>query len=239
MESKKEVACLLQYMRENPAPLGSGKASELLQAAGFQVSEATVGRLLRYTDQKGYTTRQGFKGRVLTGLGRETIKDFLQTADRLKYSEELAKIVRSHSLESLLETLAARRAIEREIARLAALNIRPAQVEALGLLAREYQSARGEKVAEIDVAFHQALAEAAGNRVLRASLDLIRQDAQLAPILSYIRAQLHRQMFLEHKKIYDGVAANDPAAAEQAMITHIESIISDVKKYWDLVNGAE
>ena len=94
-------------------------------------------------------------------------------------------------------------------------------------------------MADGDVAFHQALAEAAGNKVLKAALDLIRQDAQLSPVFGYIREQMHRKVFSDHKQIYDAVAARDPLAAERAMVNHIENLISDVQKYWNRASKSE
>jgi len=226
-------------MNENPDPVGSGIACEVLAKAGFQVSEATVGRLLRQMDVLGYTERVGFKGRMLTPTGREYIGHVANRESRQRYSDQLADLVRSRSLDDLLETLVARRAIEREIARLAAINITPEQSARMSVIVNEYESAEGDRVAHGDVAFHQALAEAAGNKVLNAALDLIRQDAQLSPVLGYIREQVHGRVFEDHKKIYLAVAAKNPLAAEMAMVSHIENLVVDVSKYWSLANGTE
>jgi GntR family transcriptional repressor for pyruvate dehydrogenase complex len=239
VEERAEVACLLNYMNENPDPVGSGTACEVLAGEGFQVSEATVGRLLRYMDLQGYTQRVGYKGRTLTDLGRRYINHLAEQKSRQHFSNKLAEIVRSQCLDDLLDTLVARRAIEREIARLAALNITPEQAEGLWRIVEAYKSAHGDRVADGDVAFHQALAEAAGNKVLKAALDLIRQDAQLSPVFGYIREQMHRKVFSDHKQIYDAVAARDPLAAERAMVNHIENLISDVQKYWNRASKSE
>lgn len=239
MDERAEIVFLLKHMVENDEPVGSGTASGLLTAAGFQVSEATVGRLLRFMDAQGYTQRVGFKGRILTPLGREHVGQLSEFESRQRFSERLARLVRSQSLDGLLEILVARRAIEREIARLAALNLTSEQARNITLQVKEFESATGDRIAHGDVAFHQALAEAAGNKVLKAALDLIRQDAQLSPVLGYIRMQLHRQVFSDHKKILDAILARDSAAAEQAMVNHIENLISDVKKYWSQANGTE
>lgn len=239
MEERAEIACLLKKMLENDEPVGSGIACELLTSAGFQVSEATVGRLLRTMDTLGYTQRVGFKGRILTALGRDYVNEISDLEYRQHYSEQLVCLVRSQNLDGLLETLVARRAIEREIARLAALNLNPEQAARLAVLVKEFESATGDRIAHGDVAFHQALAEIAGNKVLMAALDLIRQDAQLSPVLGYIRTQLHRRVFSDHKKILEAVLAKDSSAAERAMVNHIENLISDVKKYWSQANGTE
>lgn len=239
VEERTEIVLLLKHMHQNPEPVGSGKACEVLGSAGCQVSEATVGRLLRQMDIQGLTDRLGFRGRVLTPKGQDMIISILQMESRQRYSDQLATMVRSRDLQDLLETLVARRAIEREIARLAAINVCTQQAERMAKIVADYELAGGDRVALGDVAFHQALAEAAGNRVLKAALDLIRQDAQLSPVLGYIREQVHGRIFADHKKIFDAVAAGDALAAEQAMVNHIENIIADVQKYWSLANDTE
>ena len=239
MEERAEIICLLKYMSENPIPVGSGKASDVLNNAGFQLSEATVGRLLRCMDNGGHTDRLGYRGRVLTEQGQKYIDSILHRESRQRYSDQLSGLVRSKSMNDLIETLVARRAIEREIARLAALNITPSQVEQLAKIVLDYELAGGDRVAHGDVAFHQFLANAAGNKVLRAALDLIRQDAQLSPVFGFIREQVHSRIFTDHKMVFEAVAAKDSLAAEQAMVNHIENLINDVEKYWSLANGTE
>lgn len=239
MHERAEIACLLKYMNDSHTPVGSGTACEVLTREGFQVSEATVGRLLRYMDSQGYTQRLGFKGRTLTDQGRDYIDRLADRENRQHHSDTLAKIVRSQSLDDLLDTLVARRAIEREIARLAAQNVTPEQAKELQVIVHEYESAQGDRVADGDVAFHHALATAAGNKVLMAALNLIRKDAQLSPVFGYIREQLHRKVFSDHKQIYDAVTAKDSMAAEVAMVNHIENLIADVQKYWTRVTNPE
>lgn len=239
MHERAEIACLLKYMNDSPAPVGSGTACEILTREGFQVSEATVGRLLRYMDSQGYTQRLGFRGRSLTDQGRDYIDRLADRENRQHYSDTLARIVRSQSLDDLLDTLVARRAIEREIARLAAQNITSGQAKELQVIVEEYKSAQGDRVADGDVAFHHALATAAGNKVLMAALNLIRKDAQLSPVFGYIREQLHRKVFSDHKLIFDAVTAKDSMAAELAMVNHIENLIADVQKYWTRVSNPE
>lgn len=238
MADRPEIVALLTYMAQHPEPVGSGKACQVLRQAGFQVSEATVGRLLRWMDLEGLTCRQSYRGRVLTEAGREHIKRLREDQQRLRYSQLLAEQVRSRSLEDLQEILVARRAIEREIARLAAINANSEQIAAMSRLAKT-ENPSIDDIAQHDVEFHQLLADAAGNSFLRAALNLIRQDAQLSPVLGYIRQQVQSQVFADHRNIAEAVARRDSLAAEQAMVTHIDNLIRDVKKYWSRANGGE
>jgi GntR family transcriptional regulator, transcriptional repressor for pyruvate dehydrogenase complex len=231
MEEKGQLFLLLKFIDESDKPVGSGTACVALCNANHQVSEATAGRLLRELDERGFTERQGFKGRVLTNEGREYLHKLTHENNRMIFSQELARIVKSRNRDELLDILVARKAIEREIARLAALKITDEQLEQMESTVSGHLNT--ENNVEVgDVSFHNALADAAGNRVLKAALDLIRQDAQLSPILGYIRKQVHSKIFSDHLKIYQAVASRNPYAAEQAMVEHIENIMADVQKFW-------
>jgi len=240
MAERNEVLVILKYMAENPGePVGSGTVCQILEGAGYNVSEATVGRLLRDMDIKEYTMRLGFRGRVLTEEGMNFFQRKTREEERRRYSNQLAKLVRFRSKEDLLEILVARRAIEREIARLAAINITQEQAEALNQIMEQYPGSGDGSIAAGDEAFHRLLAEAAGNKVLKAALDLIRQDGQLSPVLEYIRTKVQGRILSDHNQICRAVLARDAAGAERAMEQHIESLICDVEKYWTLATHEE
>ncbi len=232
MEEKRQLFFLLKFIGESDDPVGSGTACLALCNANQKVSEATAGRLLRQLDERGFTEKKGFRGRVLTDAGREYLHALTNEEKRLLFSQQLAEIVSSRSKDELLEILVARKAIEREIARLAAQRITDEQLNDIKRTVSQYLSTENNKDAG-DVAFHNALADAAGNRVLKAALDLIRQDGQLSPVLVYIREQVQSKIFTDHFKIYQAVASRNPDAAEQAMVEHIENVLADVQKYWE------
>ena len=231
MEEKGQLFLLLKFIGESDKPVGSGTACLALCNANHQVSEATAGRLLRELDERGFTERLGFKGRVLTNEGKDYLHKLTNENNRMVFSQQLARIVKSRNKDELLDILVARKAIEREIARLAAIKITGEQLYRMEkIVANQLNAENNVEVG--DVAFHNALAEAAGNRVLKAALELIRQDAQLSPVLGFIRKQVHSKIFADHFKIFQAVASRDPEAAEQVMVEHIENIMADVHKYW-------
>lgn len=239
VEEKQEQLVLLKLIAESEIPVGSGSACRALNEATFTVSEATAGRLLRLLDQQGLTRREGFKGRVLTKYGEERLQAYVQEEKRRHFSLQLAQLVKSRNMAELVEILVARKAIEREIARLAACNISAEQLCLMETIVFPGQRFGASSVAQQDVEFHNLLAEAAGNKVLKAALDLIRQDAQLSPVLEYIRTQVHSQVLQDHMKIVGALKGRDPEAADRAMVEHIENLIADVQQYWSLVHTDE
>jgi len=236
-QKEKQEYEILSILEEKEEPVGSNLLSRLLAARGIEVSEATVGRLLSEMDRRDLTRRQGFQGRVITEKGRRRLNQIRRLQHRLTYGNRFIDTLESRKKEDLIDILVARRAIERELARLAALHATEAEVRLMEsvLQEQEQHTAQNEMTAEQDVRFHRLIAVAAKNRVLAAALDLIRQDGQLSPILEYIRNKVGSKLVVGHGKILRAIADRDPAGAEQAMIDHIESLIDDVQKYWSRI----
>ena len=146
----------------------------------------------------------------------------------------------SKTPEELIDILVARRAIEREIARLAAIHATEEEIKDLWQVQRlHHERTHHSKgmAAEQDVAFHRILAKASRNKVLEGAMELIRQDGQLSPVLEYIRKEVHSVVALDHAKIAKAVEQHEPELAEKAMVDHIENLIRDVKKYWNKVEN--
>jgi GntR family L-lactate dehydrogenase operon transcriptional regulator len=225
---------ILSLMEERPDPLGSGLISQLLASRQLEVSEATVGRMLSDMDRKGFTAKQGFQGRIITDQGRQKLERLRRIQHRMTYGTRFLSTLESRKKEDLLDILVARRAIERELARLAALHATRAEIELLESVLREQEehTIQNQMTADQDVRFHKIIASAAKNRVLAAALDLIRHDGQLSPILEYIRTRVGSRLAVGHGKILKAIKERDPVGAEQAMIEHIESLINDVQRYW-------
>jgi DNA-binding FadR family transcriptional regulator len=77
---------------------------------------------------------------------------------------------------------------------------------------------------DLDTAFHAAVADATGNRVLVRLVedlrDLMTQHSLLAAKLPGRREQANR----EHRAIYDGVAAGKASEARRAMKRHLQNV---------------
>ena len=227
---------ILTLLDEKLEPLGSGQLSQFMYTKGYSISEATVGRILSQLDKKNMTEKLGFQGRVITEVGREKLIQMRSVQQRRKFGDQFIEILESRKEKDLLDILVARKAIERELARLAALYSTDAEIKLLEAVLAEQQefSIQKQLTAEHDVKFHQTIAVAGKNKVLAAAMDLIRHDAQLSPILEYIRTQVGGELVVGHSEIVKAIKLRDPDQAEQAMIKHIESLIQDVKRYWSI-----
>ncbi len=238
-KERQEYLTLL-IINQSQSPVGSGYLSREFKNYGLDVSEATAGRILAQMDSLNYTNRIGYQGRTLTSKGTERLKELEEKKIRSDQGQEFFRALESRTKDELIDILVARRAIEREIARLAASNATEDEIKGLWHIQR-MQKERVAHVrggaAEQDVAFHRIVAKASRNKVLEGAMELIRQDGQLAPVLEFIRKEVHSVVSLDHAKIVTAIEKRDPDLAEKAMVDHLENIIRDVKRYWDLVEG--
>jgi GntR family L-lactate dehydrogenase operon transcriptional regulator len=225
---------VLRIVAASPGVAGSGSISQGLRRLGINISEATIGRILRELDHDGHTVRDGFKGRALTDKGRMRMEEIGVLRRRLDQGNHFVALLSATGQKELIDVLVARRALERETARLAATLITVRELEELREAVRRHQELTdaGSVGAEEDVEFHRIIAQASGNHVLQAAMDLIRQEVQLSPLLHYIRKQVDSTVVEDHIAILRRLEERDPARAEEAMVSHMENLIRDVKRYW-------
>jgi len=228
---------LLTIIRDSAQPVGCGHISQVLQNKGHSISEATVGRLLRDLDNQGYTDKAGFQGRSLSAKGLARLEELENKRKSLEWGIEFASALRGHSKAQLLEVLVARRAIESELAYLAARNRSEADAAQLGAILQRQREAldAGGGAAQEDVEFHALIARMAGNRILGAAIALIRQDTQLSPVLEYIRRRVKSAVYIDHQRIAEAIAAGQADLARELMTEHINNLMKDVEKYWKMV----
>jgi len=236
-EREKLERDILAIIRDSAQPVGCGNISQVLQGKGYAISEATVGRLLRELDNQGRTDKAGFQGRMLSAQGAARLAELENKEKSLQWGAEFANALRGHSKDQLLEVLVARRAIESELACLAAAKGTAAEVAQLrDILERQRQAlADGGTAAQEDVDFHALIARMAGNRILGAAIALIRQDTQLSPVLEYIRRRVKSAVYIDHQRIAEAIAAGQADLARELMTEHINNLMKDVEKYWKMV----
>ncbi|MCL6449930.1 MAG: FCD domain-containing protein [Acetobacteraceae bacterium] len=226
---------ILLALSESPAPRGTTSLHLALRGR-FKASQATIGRILQCFDRQGYTSRQGYRGRVVTAAGREYMRTLLDRIIRSRQSAAVLDTLDGSNLDLLVKLLVARRALEREVARLAAMNATPQDLERLrAILDRQEETLRqGRTAVQEGVFFHQTLAAVSGNEVIAHALDLIRTEGQLSPVVGYIRQRKSGELAQDHVEIFRCVARGDADAAERAMEAHLDRLIDDVRRFLEV-----
>lgn len=189
-------------------------------AVQLEVSRAAVREAMRTLEAQG-VVRAG----VGSGENAGTVVSALP-------SEALTRLLRLHvALNNFAmgDVVAARVMLERSSASLAAGHATP---ETLAAVASPLAAMAGdvdrEEYNDLDTAFHIAVAEAGGNRLV-ADMTIAIREAMRRPILHELEQlgerwpAVRRQLTEEHRAIHDAIAAGDPARAAELMEAHIHS----------------
>jgi DNA-binding FadR family transcriptional regulator len=202
---------------------GSMLPREVDLAEEFDVSRGVARETIRAMEERGLIAVKHGKGATVNEPGEWNVFD----ADVLAVMLEGER-----SGEILAEYLECRRILEVEAAGLAAARARKADVaRAAEALERMEESVRRppsqaaeELFHEADIAFHQALIAATGNRALGGLVERI-HSALLLARYPLARPQYRTERALpEHRRIYEAVAAGDVDEARAAMSAHLDTV---------------
>ena len=213
------IAPLLQQFREwlAVAPLpGDGRLPpERALAEKFGVNRAEL--------RKAYAVLEA-EGRLWRHVGKGTF-----VKDRTTPSHAMVNALADRTTP--LEAMQARRVIEPELARLAALNATRAHIAMMRARCAEMRQARSwAEYEEVDARFHATIAEAAGNSLL-AELHAVVNGVRRSVVWGNLNirptgpsADYHS--FAEHDAIVDAIDRRDRRGAAEAMIKHLNVIVS-------------
>jgi DNA-binding FadR family transcriptional regulator len=163
-------------------------------------------------------------GMVRTRQGRGT--EVLPEENWNEFAPEVIEARRElHTVDQfLIHLLELRRIIEVEAASLAAERATREDVEAMRALVAEMQDAGDDPqaFARVDVAFHDRILAATGNRPLRSLLRSIEPALLTARMVSLTTSPTGvRRSSGEHRQILDAIASGSPEQARAAMSTHL------------------
>jgi GntR family transcriptional repressor for pyruvate dehydrogenase complex len=208
-------------MRVLVADIASGRrtAGEMLPrevdlAAEFEVSRGVARETIRALEERGLISVKHGKGATITEPSRWDVLD----PDVLAATLESA-----HGAGVLGEYLECRRILEVDAAGIAATRRSDRDVKALSS-ALDRMATTAEPVAstaveerfhDAEIAFHQALMAAAGNRPLGQLVERL-QSSMLLAHAARARPHRHERAVLEHRRILDAVAKGDAAEARRA-----------------------
>jgi len=140
------------------------------------------------------------------------------------------------SKHAVIQMVEVRRALEAEVAELAAQRRSPADIKriqrAADTLERAVKSG-GDGVDE-DVALHRAIADAAQNQFLISTLDYLRQFLHGATRVTRAnearRADFARQVQAEHQAIIGAIVGGDAVKARKAAARHMDNAIKRIEQ---------
>jgi DNA-binding FadR family transcriptional regulator len=224
---------ILHIVQNSNVPIGSWALVALLEEKGLVYSTATIGRILHQLEQQGYLEKKGYRGRVITKKGEIAIAKASRFKEMESYKEKLDDMMNSDVLQHFLMVLEARKTIERETTRLAALNITEKEFNALKALEskRIADHKRAQRHASYDRSFHQLIARASRNEILIIFSQILSMLSDKTELFDYMRTKTDTPYYIGHRKILEALEQKNPGSAEKRMIEHIDTLIEDVRKW--------
>ena len=140
------------------------------------------------------------------------------------------------SKRAVIQMVEVRRALEAEVASLAAQRASAGDIKCIQLAARTLDRAvkKGGDGVEEDVALHRAIADAAQNQFLICTLDYLRQFLHGATRVTRAnearRADFAQQVQVEHEAIVNAITAGDATKARKAAARHMDNAIKRIEQ---------
>ena len=215
------VQRLHRLVTENLEP-GAKLPTEAALAELFKVSRLTVREALKVLSGRGLVELQQGKRTVVRELDSSVLSDYLNAAVR-------------RDPRGMLELLEIRRALEGLAAALAAKNGTRAGLAAIDSALSDMATALDSDAdaSGSDVAFHEALALASGNRMLSFILeglaDALLESFKLSAEGRRFRGGEIRETLESHRAIFDSVKAGDAGGATKQMSAHLRDAEEDLK----------
>lgn len=200
-------------------------------AAEFHVSRGVARECVRGLEERGLVAvKHGRGATVQDDAGWDVLSP-----------DVLSALLESHRGPAVLnDYLECRRILEIEAAELAAARLTPeslaALASALDLMTASAKRARVSMIAEeryhaADIAFHEAVIAATGNRALaRMTQPIHRALAEARRPLARPEHRLERSI-PEHERIFEAIAARDAVEARAAMGEHLHTVERYLREY--------
>ena len=204
---------LRAYLTENQFELNSRLPSERVLSTELEISRTLLRKALASLEAEGLIWRHVGRG---TFIGSRPV----ETASDVDY-------VSSHTTPR--ELMDARLLIEPGLVRLAAIHATEADIHNIENCIHKTKTAQDWRIYETwDNNLHRAFALAAHNTPLLSLFDTLNMVRRSVVWARYRRVPLARKLdhhsFSEHDIILTAVISRDPASAEIAMRTHLETV---------------
>ncbi len=219
--SQQVADVLILEIRAGRLPVGSKLPTEAALVTQFEVSRTVVREAVSRLKSLGLVDSRQGSGVYVKALG------FAPLNFDAKYAD---------SKQAVIQMVEVRRALEAEVAAMAAQHCTPTDalhIQALMTSLDSAVQAGGDGVAE-DVRFHSAIAELANNPFLMSTLDYLGQFLHGATRVTRAnearREDFTRAVRAEHDQIYRAIAAGDATLARHAATQHMNNAIGRIEQ---------
>jgi len=215
--SEQVIEQLQQLVIDRHLKIGDQLPGERELCEQFGVSRTVIREATRILAQRGILTIEPGRGTFVT----------LPNQQNIALSIELFARANNMSISSVVEV---RKALEPQIAALAAMRARPEHLERLQECIDEMEAHIQEPQGYIaaDQEYHSTLAEATGNSLFTALTGVIVNLAQATRMRMFEVEGAPDRGQVYHRLIFNYVSEGNAEAARKAMIDHLDQIDRDV-----------
>lgn len=236
-ENDEIISDILRIIDRADRPVGAGTIRRELSDS-FSVSQASVGIILRDLQDRNFVERKGYRGHTITPEGRQFLVEHESRQKQAHLTGKILERLSMNDAKCLVDILEARRAIETEVARLAAKRATLAEIEDLkrNLQKLIREPGNSPEAQTLDEEFHRMLRKAARNPLMSTMFELYEEATftgdgrNLAPVMGRIRDELTATLNADHQRVVQAIAEHDGAAAEKAMGDHVDHIIDFITR---------
>jgi GntR family transcriptional repressor for pyruvate dehydrogenase complex len=212
------AARLLDLIKAEQLRPGDKLPAERELAAEMHVSRPVLREALRALSIMNVVEIRQGAGTYITALEPQQLVSHLE-------------FVFSKDPVALAQVIETRRVVEVGNVRLAAQRITPDEVADLATLLKQLRASVDDahRFAELDIAFHDAVCDAAGNFLLAQFMRIINTLAKVSRERTGAAAMTRKRALQDHEAILSALRAKDPAAAAAAMeahLTHVEAALA-------------
>lgn len=224
---------ILEKISNSTDGIGSGNLFLHLRDRKLRASQATVGRVLRMLDYRDLTARVSNKGRVLTEVGRQYLKELRHKEGLRRWADDALREAKPTTQHEYLLALEALCCVEMRLASMAAERAKPSQIAAMRRALQEQKcrlhSATRGKVQGLE--FHELLARAAGNRYMKSACGMIWSwNKTVHDLWTEADLIIGRSSYPDHIRILAAIESRDPHRAEIAMQAHFATFVRGLKR---------
>ena len=211
--SDKVALDLLQKIESGEFPPGAKLPTEPVLSEMFGVSRTVIREAISRLKNEGMVVPQQGSG--------------IYVSQQSQLRPLRIQVEEATSIESVMQIVELRRAIETEVASLAAVRRTPKHLEVIkkALAAIKADMDAGGNGVSADVAFHRSIAEATGNPFLLKTLAFLNQFLEAATLVTRSiearRDDFTTEVQQEHEAIVAAIQAGDAAGARLAAQTHM------------------
>ncbi len=220
---------LLERIRRGELRPGQRLPTELELVREFSVGRSSVREALQSLVVIGAVDIRPRRGAVVQSIG---------SAD-FRLDRTLAPLLET---DTLLELSELRRIVEPEVAALATQRINPADLAAAGAALQALRTAarplQAEAFIAADLDFHEAIAQAARNRVILRTMRELQELLRASRTRTLQAPGAIARTVDGHERIYRALVDRDPDAARAAMRMHLEDSRADLLRAMSAYNSS-